>query len=60
VPITIVNSPNVMRKGELMVQPATVQVILHDPIPTAGLTRTDARALAQQVEDVVAKDAKKV
>ena len=60
VPITIVNSPNVMRKGELMVQPATVQVILHDPIPTAGLTRTDARALAQQVEDVVAKDARKV
>lgn len=58
VPITIVNSPNVMRKGELMVQPATVQVILHDTIPTTGLTRTDARELARRVEAVVAKDAK--
>ena len=59
VPITIVNSPNVMRKGELMVQPATVQVILHAPVPTADLTRTDARQLAQQVEATVAKDARK-
>jgi len=60
VPVTIVNSPNVMRKGELMVQPATVQVILHEPIATTGMTRADARALATRVQDVVAKDARKV
>jgi 1-acyl-sn-glycerol-3-phosphate acyltransferase len=59
VPVTIVNSPNVMRKGELTTRPATVQVILHEPIPTAGMTRQDARGLAKQVEAVVAKDAKK-
>lgn len=59
VPVTIVNSPNVMRKGELMVQPATVQVILHESIATTGMTRADARALAKRVQDVVAKDAKR-
>ncbi|HEX5215495.1 MAG TPA: lysophospholipid acyltransferase family protein [Vicinamibacterales bacterium] len=59
VPVTIVNSPNVMRKGELMVQPATVQVILHEPIATTGMTRADARALAKRVQDVVAQDAKR-
>jgi len=60
VPITIVNSPNVMRKGELTTRPADVQVILHESISTAGMTRQDARALAKRVEAVVAKDAKKV
>jgi hypothetical protein len=31
-----------------------VQLIVHDPIPTAGLTRDDARGLAERVRAVVA------
>jgi hypothetical protein len=42
-----------------MVQPATVQVILHESIATTGMTRADARALAKRVQDVVATDAKR-
>ena len=53
VPVTVVGSRVVMPKGRLMVCPATVQVILHDPVPTKGLTRADARSLAQRVQAVV-------
>ena len=53
VPISVAGSRVVMPKGRLMVCPATVQVILHDPVPTKGLTRRDARALAERVQDIV-------
>lgn len=54
VPVSIANSRAVMPKGRLMVCPATVQVTVHDSIPTAGLGRDDARALAERVRAVVA------
>src|SRR3954470_5782317 len=54
VPITIVGSRHVMFRGELMVKPGRVSLIVHDPIDTAGLTRDAARALAVSVHDVVA------
>jgi 1-acyl-sn-glycerol-3-phosphate acyltransferase len=53
VPITVEGSRNVMPKGRLMVTPAFVRVTVHDPIATAGLTRDDARALAERAEQVV-------
>jgi 1-acyl-sn-glycerol-3-phosphate acyltransferase len=53
VPVSVVGSRVVMPKGRLMVCPATVQVIIHDPVPTKGLTRRDARALAERVQGVV-------
>jgi len=54
VPLSIVGSRHVMFKGQLMVQPGTVSLIVHDPIPTAGAGRDSARDLAASVRDVVA------
>ena len=44
----------VMPAGRLMTCPATVRLVVHDPILTAGLTRDDARGLAERVRAVVA------
>ncbi|MFI5178738.1 MAG: lysophospholipid acyltransferase family protein [Vicinamibacterales bacterium] len=54
VPVSVVGSRVVMPKGRLMVCPATVEVKIHDAIPTRGLTRKDARQLAERVRAVVA------
>jgi 1-acyl-sn-glycerol-3-phosphate acyltransferase len=54
VPISIVGSRHLMFKGELMVKPGTVSLIVHDPIETTGLSRDAARELAASVRDVVA------
>jgi 1-acyl-sn-glycerol-3-phosphate acyltransferase len=53
VPVTIEGSRHVMRKGRLMVCPGEVSLTVHDPIPTTGLSRDDARALAERVRAVV-------
>jgi 1-acyl-sn-glycerol-3-phosphate acyltransferase len=54
VPVTIDGSRHVMKKGRLMVCPGEVSLTLHDPIPTEGLSRDDARVLAERVRSVVA------
>jgi len=54
VPVTVAHSRHVMLKGRLMTCPGTVEVIVHEPIPTVGLTREDARVLAARVRAVVA------
>lgn len=54
VPVSVSGSRKVMPKGRFSVSPATVTVTMHDPIPTEGLTREDARALAARVRDIVA------
>jgi 1-acyl-sn-glycerol-3-phosphate acyltransferase len=54
VPVSVSNSPSVMRKGQLMVCPARVRVTIHDQISTAGMTRDDARALAERAQQTVA------
>ncbi|HSL19955.1 MAG TPA: lysophospholipid acyltransferase family protein [Vicinamibacterales bacterium] len=56
VPVSVSNSRHVMLKGRLMTCPGHVTVTVHDPIPTRDLQRTDARALAGRVREVVAKD----
>jgi 1-acyl-sn-glycerol-3-phosphate acyltransferase len=53
VPVAIVGNRAVMPKGRLMVAPAAVKVIVHEPIATASLGRTDARPLAARVEGIV-------
>ena len=53
VPVTIVGSRHVMRKGRLMVCPGDVRLIVHDPIPTTGLTRDDVSVFADRVRTVV-------
>ena len=54
VPISIGGSRHVMRKGELMVQPGRVSLVVHDPIETSGMSRDQARELAERVRSVVA------
>ena len=54
VPVSLINMRAVMPKGRLMVCPAHARVVIHPPVPTAGLTRDDARALASEVQRIVA------
>jgi len=57
VPLTIVGSRTVMLKGELMVRPGDVTLVVHDPIETAGVPREEVREFAAAVRDVVARGA---
>jgi 1-acyl-sn-glycerol-3-phosphate acyltransferase len=54
VPVSVSGSRHVMLKGRLMTCPGDVTLTIHDPMPTAGLQRADARALAERVREVVA------
>jgi 1-acyl-sn-glycerol-3-phosphate acyltransferase len=54
VPVSLINMRAVMPKGRLMVCPAHARVVIHPAVPTAGLTRDDARALATEVQRIVA------
>jgi hypothetical protein len=54
VPVAVVGSRHVMRKGRLMTCPGDVELVVHTPIQTAGLGRQDVRSLAQRVHAVVA------
>jgi len=58
VPITISGSRIVMPKGRFSVSPATVTVTVHEQIPTKGLAREEARAMAARVQDIVASAVK--
>jgi 1-acyl-sn-glycerol-3-phosphate acyltransferase len=57
VPLSIRGSRHVMRKGRLMTCPADVTLVVHPPIPTAGLPREQARELADRVHAIVAGSA---
>jgi 1-acyl-sn-glycerol-3-phosphate acyltransferase len=54
VPVSLDGTRTVMPRGRLRVEPATVRVTVHPPIPTAGLSKEDARALADRARAVVA------
>jgi 1-acyl-sn-glycerol-3-phosphate acyltransferase len=54
VPVSVARSRHVMRKGRLMTCPGDVALTVHEPISTDGLTREDARALAERVRGIVA------
>lgn len=56
VPISVIGSRHVMRKGELTTRPGDVRLIIHEPIPTNASPEPDmreVRALAQRVREVV-------
>jgi 1-acyl-sn-glycerol-3-phosphate acyltransferase len=56
VPISVIGSRHVMRKGQLTTKPGYVRVIVHDPIRTHASQEPDmreVRALAARVRDVV-------
>jgi 1-acyl-sn-glycerol-3-phosphate acyltransferase len=54
VPVSISGSRHVMLRGRLMTCPGDVTLTIHDPMPTAGASRATARALAEQVREVIA------
>jgi 1-acyl-sn-glycerol-3-phosphate acyltransferase len=53
VPVSVSGTRHVMLKGRLMTCPGEVDLVVHDPIPTSGLTRDDARALGERVKALV-------
>jgi len=54
VPLSVVGTRGVMPAGRLRTCPGRVQLVVHDPVPTAGLSREEARALAERVRAIVA------
>jgi 1-acyl-sn-glycerol-3-phosphate acyltransferase len=55
VPVAIDGSRFVMRKGRLTTCPGRVTLKVLEPIPTAGLSRGDARRLADEVRQAIAR-----
>ena len=56
VPISVIGSRHVMKKGELTTRPGHVTLLVHDPIETAGNAEpspAQIRELAEQVRDVI-------
>jgi 1-acyl-sn-glycerol-3-phosphate acyltransferase len=53
VPLSIARSRFVMKKGRLMTCPGEVTVTVHPPIATAGVSREQARELAERVRAIV-------
>ena len=53
VPVSISGSRNVMRKGRLMVCPGDVRLIVHAPLPTAGVKRPQLPEFAERVRTIV-------
>jgi 1-acyl-sn-glycerol-3-phosphate acyltransferase len=53
VPVSVAGSRHVMTKGRLMVCPGDVQVTVHEPLPTANVTRDEIIEFANHVRDVV-------
>jgi 1-acyl-sn-glycerol-3-phosphate acyltransferase len=58
VPVSITNSRTVMRKGELMVSPAEVELTIHPPVPTAGVSRDEVLEFADRIRTAVASAAR--
>ncbi len=56
VPVSIARSRFVMLKGRLMTCPGDVVLTVHAPIPTAGVSREQARELAERVRAIVRQD----
>jgi 1-acyl-sn-glycerol-3-phosphate acyltransferase len=57
VPLAVVGSRHIMLKGRLATYPGEVRLVVHDPIDTRTLTRTDRKAFAERVRNIIAPDA---
>ena len=57
VPVSVAGSRHVMRKGRLMTCPGSVDVVVHEPIQTRGMSRGGARGLADRTRDIVERKA---
>ena len=54
VPVALTGTRHVMRKGRLTTCPSDVGIVLHEPLRTEGLARTDATRLAERARDIIA------
>ena len=54
VPITIIGTRGALKPNSWHIHPARVEMIIHPPIPTEGMTTKDSERLAQQVRKVIA------
>ncbi|MEO8483681.1 MAG: lysophospholipid acyltransferase family protein [Acidobacteriota bacterium] len=54
VPVSVSGTRLVMLKGRLMTRPGHVTVTIHPPIDTTGMTREDARGLAERTRAMIA------
>ena len=53
VPVAIIGSRHVMLKGRLMTCPGKIELVVHEPISTKGMEKSDIRALADRSQAVV-------
>ncbi len=53
IPVTIRNSAGIQPPGSYAIHPGSVDVIFHDPIPTAGMTIEDRDHLIQLTRDAI-------
>ena len=58
VPVAVIGSRHVMRKGRLMTCPGEVEIVVHDPISTTGMGRRDVRALADRAHAIITASVK--
>ncbi len=54
VPLTVIGTSAIMRKGYITTRPGLVDVTVHPAMSTDGLRREDVRALIDRVRDVIA------
>ena len=53
VPVAVIGSRHVMLKGRLMTCPGDVEMVVHAPLPTDGLSREDAQSLADRAYEII-------
>lgn len=53
IPITISNSANIQPRGKYAMSPGRIEVSIHDPIETAGMTVDDRDRLIQLTRDAI-------
>jgi 1-acyl-sn-glycerol-3-phosphate acyltransferase len=53
VPVTVSGATKIMAKGEFKLFPATVRLIIHEPISTAGYSRENVAQLMQQTREKI-------
>jgi 1-acyl-sn-glycerol-3-phosphate acyltransferase len=53
VPVVVSGGRDAMRKGSLLIRPATITIAFKEPIPTTGLTLADRDGLIARVRDAM-------
>jgi 1-acyl-sn-glycerol-3-phosphate acyltransferase len=54
VPLSLVGTRRVLRKGDITAHPGTVRLVFHEPIDTRELSGTDPREFGERVRQIIA------